>query len=173
MSDRVLAMLMRFGGAAVCLALVAAGCSKQEQNPTPPPPREAVPVAGAPAAPNAPAAMEFCDFKGGPESAPVKVVAYYPGRHENTLEAIKRLLETFPGQVSVEIVDWRRPEGLKRRDESGLTCAGITINGKNAFDLEIDGKTAKVMFVRGIDGDWTEQDLVAAVKQELNRAAKP
>jgi hypothetical protein len=119
------------------------------------------------------ATTEYCDYKGGPETAAVKVVAYYPGRHEDTLAAVKRLLETFPKDVSVEIVDWRRPDGLKRRDESGLTCAGVTINSRNAFDLEMDGKTAKVLFVRGIDGEWTEPDLVAAVKQELTKAAKP
>jgi len=117
--------------------------------------------------------MDYCDYKGGPDGAAVKIVAFYPGRHEDTLAAVKRLLETFPKDVSVEIVDWRRPEGLKRRDEGGLTCAGITINGRNAFDLEVDGKTAKVLFVRGIDGEWTEADLVAAVKQEVTKVAKP
>lgn len=81
-----------------------------------------------------------------------------------------RLLQAFPQDASVEVVDWRRPEGLKRRDAGGLTCAGVTINGKNAFDLEMDGKKAKVLFVRGIDGEWTEADLTAAVKQELAKA---
>jgi hypothetical protein len=153
-----------------CLGVVAAflgaGCSKREA--APPPSKAAPPVASQPA----PAGTEYCDFKGGPDNAAVKVVAYYPGRHEDTLAAVKRLLEAFPQVVSVEIVDWRRPEGLKRRDADGMTCAGVIINGKNAFDLEMQGKTAKVLFVRAIDGEWTEEDLIAAVKQELAKAGK-
>ena len=115
---------------------------------------------------------DFCDFKGGPDQAPVRVVAYYPGRHEDTLAAVKKLLTTYPEDVSVEIVDWRRPEGIKRRNEAGLVCAGVTINDKNAFELEADGKTSKVLFVRGIDGEWTEEDLNAAVKQVIAEAGE-
>ncbi len=149
------------------LVLLGTGCPKRES--------AAPPARTEPAQVTLPgmAGMEFCDFKGGVDNAKVKVVAYYPGRHEDTIAAVKRLLEAFPQDANVEVVDWRRPEGLKRRDGSGLTCAGVTINGKNAFDLELQGKKAKVLFVRGIDGEWTEEDLIAAVKQELaNGAAK-
>ena len=114
--------------------------------------------------------MDFCDFKAGPDNAAVKILAFYPGRHEDTIAAVKGLLEKYPKDVSVEVVDWRRPEGLAKRDANGLVCAGITINGKNAFELEIRGKTSKVLFVRGIDGEWTEEDLLAAVEKELASA---
>lgn len=147
------------------LVLLGAGCPQRESAPPPAGTKPAqVTLPGM-------AEMEFCDFKGGVDNAKAKVVAYYPGRHEDTIAAVKRLLEAFPQDASVEVVDWRRPEGLKRRDGSGLTCAGVTINGKNAFDLEMQGKKAKVLFVRGIDGEWTEEDLIAAVKQELANAA--
>jgi hypothetical protein len=146
------------------VALLGVGCPKRESSA--PSAKAAPPVASQPGA----AATEFCDFKAGPDDAKVKVVAYYPGRHEDTIAAVKRLLQAFPQDASVEVVDWRRPEGLMRRDAGGLTCAGVTINGKNAFDLEMDGKKAKVLFVRGIDGEWTEADLTAAVKQELAKA---
>ena len=111
--------------------------------------------------------MEMADFKGGPDNAKVKVVAYYPGRHEEALGAIKGLLEEFPGKVQVEVVDWRRPVGLERREKAGLTCAGVTINGE--FTLEVKGEKGpeKVMFVRDMGGEWTKANLVAAVKQEL------
>ncbi len=157
---------IRWSCLAAMLALLGAGCPKRETA-APPAPKGELPQASQPGT----AGTEFCDFKGGPDSAKVKVVAFYPGRHEDTIAAVKRLLETFPQDASVEVVDWRRPEGLKRRDGSGLTCAGVTINGKNAFDLEMQGKKAKVLFVRGIDGEWTEADLVAAVKQELAQGA--
>lgn len=111
--------------------------------------------------------MQFCDAKEGPVDAPVKVVAFYPGRHEDTLAAVRRLLEVAPGKVSIEIVDWRHKEGMERRDQAGLTCAGITVNGRNAFDLTVDGRTEKVMFIRGMDGDWTEAQLQAVVKAEV------
>lgn len=145
--------------------LVGAGCGKG---------RTSADAAKAPAHGQAPATgqMEFCDSKQGPDSAPVKVVAFYPGRHEDTLAAVKGLVQKFPDQVSVEIVDWRRKEGMERRDQAGLTCAGVTINGKNAFDLTVEGRTEKVMFIRGINGDWTEAQLVAAVQAEIE-AGKP
>jgi len=41
------------------------------------------------------------------------------------------------------------------------------INDKNAFDLDVGGATSKVLFVRGIDGEWTKDDLEAAVRQEI------
>jgi hypothetical protein len=108
-----------------------------------------------------------CDFKGGPTDALVKVVAYYPGRHEDTLALVKGLPEKFPGEVSVEIVDWRFPDGLTRRNNDGFSCGTIAINGKNAFDLEENGKKWQVLFVRGVDGEWTEDDLMAAVRQSI------
>ena len=112
--------------------LLGWGCSRNDEKPE---------AAAAPQ--TAPEGMQYCDFKSGPEDAQVKVVAFYPGRHEDTLEAVKGLLEAFPGQVAVEIVDWRHAEGLSRRDETGLTCAGVMINGKNLFELQIDGKTTR------------------------------
>jgi uncharacterized protein YbjT (DUF2867 family) len=114
--------------------------------------------------------MEFCDFRGGPPEALVKVVAYYPGGHEDTLAAVKRLIGKHKGLVSVEVVDWRRKEGAARRERAGLTCAGVTVNGKNAFDLVLDGRSEKVLFVRGIDGEWTEAQLNAAVEAEIAAA---
>ncbi|MDX9978860.1 MAG: hypothetical protein RBU25_02320 [Lentisphaeria bacterium] len=148
----------------VALALLVGwGCSRNDEKPE---------QAATPASQSAPEGMQYCDFKGGPEDAPVKVEAFYPGRHEDTLEAVKGLLQAFPGQVAVEIVDWRHAEGLGRRDATGLTCAGVMINGKNLFELEIDGKTTKVMFIRGLDGEWTAAELHAAVKQQLEAVAK-
>ncbi len=151
-------------GAAFGMALamlVGCGGERQEAQQTP---------AGAPGPAEAGAPqVQLCDFADGPEDAKVKIVAFYPGRHEDTLAAVKSLRTEFKDDVRVEIVDWRTPEGIRRRDKDGLTCAGILINGKNAFDIEIDGKKSKVLFVRGIDGEWTKEDLFAAVRQELAR----
>lgn len=149
---------------ALAVALIAvAGCSKQSDSEEGAPDSE--PSASA-------AGAEHCDFKGGPEAAAVKVVAFYPGRHEDTLAAVKSLLETFKGKVQVEIVDWRHEAGIKRRNAAGLVCAGITINGKYAFDLEVDGQETKVLFERGIGGEWTKADLEAGVQQELEVAGR-
>ena len=162
--------------ATVCAVVVTGlavgfGCSKQkqgEQADVTPPAGEAAETGGmAQAQGGAATGVQYCDFTGGPADAKVKVEAYYPGRHEDTLAAVKSLLETFPGKVKVEIVDWRREEGLKRRDAAGLVCAGVMINDKNAFEVEVDGKTNKVLFVRGLDGEWTKADLEAAVRKEL------
>ena len=142
--------------AAGAILVALSGCGKPAQG-----------AASAPGGDSAP----LCDFVGGTENAKVHVDAYFPGRHEDTLAAVKTLLTTFPGQIHLEIVDWRTPEGLKRRDATGLTCAGILVNGKNAFDLVTDGKPNKVLFTRCIDGEWTKADLEAAIRQELAAAA--
>lgn len=147
------------GSAGLVLVLVGnSGCGRNEQKPA----QAAVQQGGAPTA-----EVQLCNFIGGPDDAKVTVTAFYPGRHEDTLAAVKSLLQEFDGKVHVEIVDWRTKEGMQRRDASGLTCAGVIINGKNTFDIVQDGKTSKVLFVRGIDGEWTKDDLYAAVKQEL------
>jgi hypothetical protein len=143
-------------GAALLAVGVLVGCSKQSA-------KEKAAMKESEAA----LEMDLCNFIGGPDNAKVTVLAFYPGRHEDTLAAIKGILKKFPQDVRVEIVDWRMPEGMKRRDEAGLTCAGVVIDGKNAFDITVDGKTNKVLFVRGIDGEWTAADLEAAVRQEL------
>ena len=154
------------GACAVVIAILAAGfgCSKRKSQTA----ESVTPEQGIPAAHGG--GVEYCDFTGGPAEAKVKVEAYYPGRHEDTLAAVKSLLETFPDKVQVEIVDWRREQGLKRRDATGLVCAGVVINGKNAFELEVDGKESKVLFVRGLGGEWTKPDLEAAVRKELAAA---
>jgi predicted small lipoprotein YifL len=159
---------MALGMLALAVVFALGGCGKGG----PPKARAAAPghEAAGPAAPVG--KMDLCDFKAGPENAAVKVVAFYPGRHEDTLAAVKALLQKFPDQVSVQIVDWRTQEGVATRDQAGLSCAGITINGKNAMDLTIDGKTEKVMFIRGMNGDWTEAQLLAAVQAEVAASAK-
>ena len=160
------------GGMLSAVLLLAAGlggCGKGRKGTA----DVAPPEAAASAAVAETGQMVLCDYKGGPEDAPVKVVAFYPGRHEDTLAAVKALMQKFPERVSVEVVDWRSKEGAARRDQAGLSCAGITINGKNAFDIQLEGKSEKVMFIRGMNGDWTEAQLLAAVESELDAVAKP
>jgi hypothetical protein len=135
---------------AIAAALVATGCKKPAEE-------AAAPDKGT---------IEYCDFAGGPDSAPVQVVAYYPGEHEETLAAVKALLEQYPDKVHVQIVDWRHEEGRKLRQDAGLSCAGVTINGK--IEIDHDGKKDSVAFQKGLSkGEWTVEDLKAAVEQEL------
>jgi hypothetical protein len=148
----------------ICSALAVAlllgwGCSKNDQDENQ-------------AGPGGPGGTPDCGFKecglkAGPKDALVKVVAFYPGGHEDTIAAVNGLLKAFPEDVSIQFVDWRHPEGIKDREAAGLGCAGVTINGKNAYDINVDGKVLKVLFERGIGGEWTGEDLTAAVKQEI------
>lgn len=146
---------------ALGLGLAVAGCGKREQTTDVAPPQNATtdPV-------------QYCDFVGGPENAPVQVVGYYPGEHAETIAALKDLLTSYPDKVRVQIVDWRREEGRKLRDAAGLSCAGVTINGNNVLKIDHDGKVDSVAFTRGLTkGDWTVEDLKAAVDQELGKAS--
>ena len=144
---------------AIAVALLLGwGCSKKDQD------GEAA-IAPGGAAPDC--GFKECGLKEGPKDALVKLVAYYPGGHGDTIAAVKGMRKTFPADVSVEFVDWRHPEGIAKREKAGLGCAGVTINGKNTYDLDVDGKVLKVLFQRGIDSEWTADDLTAAVKQEI------
>lgn len=154
------------GAVLIAAALVIAGCGKSKS--TAGSDTDGARLVGPPSAVGG--AMQLCNFKDGPADAPVKVQAFYPGRHPDTLAAVKALVKKYPGKVQIEIIDWRTEDGMKRRDAAGLSCAGVVINGKNAFELEVNGNKSKVLFVRGMDGEWTEADLEAAVKQTLASA---
>ena len=108
-----------------------------------------------------------------PGNAQAKVIiqAYYPFNEEHVF--IKDYLETLPkkfnGQVSVECVDFRNDEGYVLWRKTGLACGGILINGKNKFTINKDGSPKEVEFLKRTGLVWNNDDLEAAINQELEK----
>jgi len=152
------------------IALAITGCKKPQEQEQPTGDATTNP---AEKAANAGSGKEYCDFTGGAADAPVKVKAYYPGGHVETLAAIKALLKQYPGKVHVQIIDFRPEEGRALRKTAGLTCAGVTINDDFIIEIDRDGKKESVSFTKGLSkGEWAVEDLKAAVDQELAKAGK-
>jgi len=101
----------------------------------------------------------------------VKIEAYYPFNesHQFIGDYLKELEKKYPGQVAVELIDFRYPEGRERWMKTGLSCAGVFINGKTTYDVTRDGKTEAVNFIKRMGTFWTEADMEAVIAQLLGR----
>ncbi|HJN18730.1 MAG TPA: substrate-binding domain-containing protein [Armatimonadota bacterium] len=102
--------------------------------------------------------------------ADVYILAFYPDNdaHAEVRGVIRSHEDEHPDRVEVEIHDFRDPEndpvGSQMWKRSGLTCAGIMVNGKNG----IARGDREVLFQRKMGAQWTQDDLTAAVEAELN-----
>ena len=110
----------------------------------------------------------------GNADAPIKVEAYYPlnESHQFIVDYLFEFAEAHPDQVYVEVVDMQTPEGRKRWQDTGLSCAGVFINGKTQHQITIEGKTETVDFIKRMGVFWTSEDFEAVVKQLLEAAGK-
>jgi len=106
-----------------------------------------------------------------PKPPAVNIEAYYPFNesHQFIADYLKELEKRYPGQVKVEIVDFRYPEGRERWMKTGLSCAGVFINGKTTHEVTRDGKTQTVNFIKRMGTFWTEEDMEALVTQLLGK----
>lgn len=105
--------------------------------------------------------------------AKVHVVAFYPDTegHADIKTLVLSLNNRFPGKVKAEFVDFTSDEGFKRWQEAGLSCGAILINGKQTVTLKGPGGTKRqVTFARAMGGEWEADDLIAAVRQEVEKA---
>lgn len=101
--------------------------------------------------------------------AKITLEAYYPFNEEHLAikEYLLSFLDKYSGRVKVDCIDFRSDQGYTRWRNSGLSCGGILINGKNKFNIQVDGKRKEVEFLKGLDLYWTREDLEAAIDQEL------
>jgi molybdate transport system substrate-binding protein len=121
-----------------------------------------------------PAANEAGGSKSGGKEAKVVINAFYPasGDHLQIFDMVRKFEKEYPGLVKVNCYDIRdplaKPEDWSIYRKSGLTCAGIQINGKSDWMLKEDGKLTEVALLKSPwVGGWTEKDLEAAVAQAL------
>ncbi|MCX7597758.1 MAG: molybdate ABC transporter substrate-binding protein [Armatimonadetes bacterium] len=133
----------------------------------------------------APATAEVMASKGLPSAgsaaapsannmdAKVHVVAFYPDTegHADIKALVLSLNHRFPGKVKAEFVDFTSDEGFKRWQDAGLSCGAILINGKQTVTIRGPGGTKRqVTFSRYLGGEWEADDLIAAVRQEVEKA---
>jgi hypothetical protein len=142
----------------VVCCLSALGCRGQETMP-------AQPV-------GAPDANEVAEIVVGPPDAPIKVEAYYPLNegHQFIADYLKEFAEARPGQVRLEVVDFRTPAGAQRWESTGLTCAGVFVNGRTQYEITTDGETETVSFLKRMGVMWTEEDFEQVVDRLLEEA---
>lgn len=152
---------------AMCCLLVM-GCGG-EQTTAPPTP-------GTPAGPSGGGLAEIPDdlpfVKMGPEEAVVKLVAFYPEDegHKFIVDYLKEFAEAHSDSVSLVVINHFKPESFDVWQSSGLNCAGVLVNGKAEWDVETDGKTEKVSFIKRMGVLWTKEDFEQVVNKLLEEA---
>jgi hypothetical protein len=102
----------------------------------------------------------------------VVIEAYYPftEKHQFIADYLRTLPKKYGPDVSVELIDMETDEGHARWEKTGLSCAGVFVNGKTSATLTKDGKPRKVHFLKRMDVQWQRSDLEKAIEQELQRA---
>jgi len=146
---------------AMC-CLIAAGCRGEKS-----------PAVEAPSGGGAQEEVsEAAAIKLGPSDAPVKLVAFYPlnESHQFIVDYLKEFAEARPEQVSLEVIDFRTPEGQKRWMGTGLGCAGVLVNGSTQHEIERDGETETVNFIKRMGVFWTSEDFETVVNKLLEEA---
>ena len=105
---------------------------------------------------------------------PVVIVAYYPltEGHQYIADYLRELESAHPGQVSVEVVDMQSPEGRERWQDTGLSCAGVFVNGDTRHHITVDGETRTVDFLKRMDVFWTREDFEAVVNDLLGETGQ-
>jgi len=104
----------------------------------------------------------------------VTIEAYYPlnEEHQYIADYLNAMEVDYAGKVRVQVWDMASSEGRKKWQESGLTCAGVFVNGKTTHEITKDGEQVKVSFLKRMDIFWDREDLELVVKQLLGEEAK-
>lgn len=104
----------------------------------------------------------------------VRVVAYInqqSGCQEDTEAFLAGLQKQYPKHVDLEIVDFGG-KGKRRWRKDGMSCMGITINGKLKLDVAQKGVRFPVTFAMPVGFNWTHEELGIAVRQAIRGTAK-
>ena len=150
-------------GLAVLLAccLAVAGCRGGGETTT-----AAGPSAGAQRASEAQSAPR--------PDVPVVIEAYYPFNpgHQFIADYLKSVEAANPGKVSVTVYDMQSQEGRARWTASGLSCAGVFVNGSTRHEIDRDGETETVDFLQRMDVFWSKDDFETVMTQEMAKAGE-
>jgi hypothetical protein len=116
-----------------------------------------------------------------PSPAPAKVQkplvlvqAYYPlnDQHKYIVDYLRQFAKAHPRDVKLEVYDTLKSEGRRAWTKTGLTCAGVFINGKTKWEVKKGNKTETVNLIKKMDVFWTRKDFETVVNDLLAKARK-
>ncbi len=104
----------------------------------------------------------------------VMIEAYYPlnESHKFIADYLKEMEKANPGKVTVTVYDMQSEEGRKKWSASGLSCAGIFVNGSTHHEITKNGKTEGVDFLQRMDVFFAHEDFETVVKNILEKAGQ-
>jgi hypothetical protein len=102
---------------------------------------------------------------------PVLIEAYYPLNpgHQFIADYVSAIGEANPETVQVVVYDMQSPEGREKWMTTGLSCAGVFVNGSTGHQIKRGDKVETVHFLRRMDVSWTREDLLTVIQQELDK----
>jgi len=106
---------------------------------------------------------------GNPQSK-VRVKAYYPMPEQCvdvTFKVLKEVAEEYKDRVYFEFIDTVSDDGFTEWCDAHTLCHGILIDGKQEYEVTVNGETKKVTFFAPLDTEWTRAELEAALNAEL------
>ena len=89
--------------------------------------------------------------------------------HQFIADYVLAIGEANPDTVEVAVYDMQSPEGRKKWMTTGLSCAGIFVNGSTEHTIKRGDETETVNLLRRMDVTWTRDDLLAVIQQELDK----
>jgi len=165
----------------LALSVLAAGCKgrggapQQAGNPVAPGPGTAAKPVGTAPSPAAPGAAAPAQPTEAQKSAvPIEIVAYYPFNesHKFIADYLKSVEAANPGKVKVTVYDMQTEEGRKKWEKSGLSCAGVFVNGSTHQEITRNGKKEGVDFLQRMGVFWSHDDFETVLKQILRKAGQ-
>ncbi len=181
MTNRMLMLCLVVG---LAFSLLATGCGGKEgpqtAAPSPTTGTGAPAPSGAPAGEATPGAPAPAGEAAKPVSeaqknaVPIEIVAYYPftESHKFIADYLKSVEAANPGKVKLTLYDMQTEEGRKKWMTSGLSCAGVFVNGTTSHEITTNGKKETVAFLQRMDVMWTHQDFETVLKQILEKSGQ-
>jgi len=105
---------------------------------------------------------------------PVFIEAYYPLNegHQFIADYLEAVETANPDTIAVRFHDMQSAEGRKKWATTGLSCAGVFVNGSTRHEIDREGETETVDFLQRMDVFWTRDDFETVLKQELEKVSK-
>lgn len=114
----------------------------------------------------------------GSPGARLKVRAFLPFDclcQADRLRVLSQSARRYGDHISIELVNMDSPLGARRFEQSGLSCSGIFVNGRQRVELPAEGKPRTVTLSgppveeSPAKGSYSSEDLQAAIDQEYRR----
>ncbi|MFB3881337.1 MAG: hypothetical protein ACE149_08735 [Armatimonadota bacterium] len=105
---------------------------------------------------------------------PITIEAYYPMNesHKFIADYLKAVEAANPGEIKVSVYDMQSDEGRKKWAATGLSCAGVFVNGSTHHEFTRNGKNESVDFLQRMDVFWPHQDLEAVLTELLAKSGE-